>query len=131
MVKTMCSCICKRGFTLIELLVVLSIVGMLVSMVAPRYFKSVSKSEEAVLRENLRLVRDALDKYKADVGVYPDALQDLVSKKYLRKLPYDPVAQSDKKWIIVAPADSKEGRVYDVKSGATGKSLDGSSYANW
>lgn len=107
------------------------IVGLLVSIVAPRYFNSVSKAEEAVLRENLLLVRDVLDKYKADVGVYPDSLQDLVSKKYLRKLPYDPVAKSDKKWIIVPPQEPSNGKVYDVKSGATGKSLNGSLYASW
>lgn len=124
-------CSRKKGFTLIELLVVMVIVGLLVSIVAPRYFNSISKAEEAVLRENLLLIRDALDKYKADVGVYPESLQDLVSKKYLRKLPYDPVAKSDKKWIIVPPSGPSNGKVYDVKSGATGKSLNGSLYASW
>jgi len=121
----------KSGFTLIELLVVMAIVSLLVSIVAPKYFNSVSKAEEAVLRENLFLIRDALDHYKADVGVYPDSLQDLVSKKYLRKMPYDPVAKSDKKWTLVPPSEPSNGKVYDVKSGAPGKSLNGSPYASW
>jgi general secretion pathway protein G len=121
----------RAGFTLIELLVVMAIISLLISLVAPRYFHSVSKAEEAVLRENLLLVREALDRYKADVGVYPDALQDLVSKRYLRKLPYDPIARSDKKWITVPPPQTAEGRVYDIKSGAPGKSLNGTPYSSW
>lgn len=116
---------------MIELLVVMAIIGLLISIVAPRYFHSVSKAEEAVLKENLLLVRDALDKYKADTGAYPDTLQDLVSRRYLRKLPYDPVAHSDKKWILVPPPQSGDGKVFDIKSGATGKSPDGTSYSSW
>ncbi len=131
MVNIMSYCKHKNGFTLIELLVVMTIVSLLVSIVAPRYFSSVSKAEEAVLRENLLLTRDALDKYKADVGTYPESLQDLVTKKYLRKLPYDPVTKSDKKWIIVPPPEPLNGKVYDVKSAAKGKSMNGSLYANW
>lgn len=121
----------KRGFTLIELLVVMVVIGILMSIVAPRYFNSVSKAEEAVLKENLALTREALDKYHADTGRYPDALDDLVSKKYLRKLPFDPVAESDSAWVVIPPEDSRMGRVYDIKSGATGKSRDGSSYSEW
>lgn len=109
----------------------MAIVSLLVSIVAPKYFNSVSKAEEAVLRENLLLIRDSLDKYKADIGVYPDSLQDLVTKKYLRKLPYDPVAKSDRQWIIVPPAEPSNGKVYDIKSGAKGKALNGSPYASW
>ena len=119
----------KRGFTLIELLVVMVVIGILMSIVAPRYFGGVSKAEEAVLKENLSLTRVALDKYYADTGRYPDTLDDLVSKKYLRKLPFDPVAKSDSAWVVIPPEDSRMGRVYDIKSGATGKSRDGSSYS--
>lgn len=121
----------KRGFTLIELLVVMVIIGILMSIVAPRYFNSISKAEEAVLKENLALTRDALDKYHADVGRYPDKLDDLVSRKYLRKLPFDPVAKSDSAWIVIPPADTKMGGVYDIKSGAQGDSRDGSPYSEW
>ena len=94
----MLGCGRKNGFTLIELLVVMAIVSLLVSIVAPKYFNSVSKAEEAVLRENLFLIRDALDHSKADVGVYPDNRQALVSRKYLRKMPSDPVEQGVTKW---------------------------------
>lgn len=84
----------KQGFTLIELLVAMTIIALLLSIVAPRYFNSVSKAEEAVLKQDLALMRDALDKYHADTGQYPDKLEDLVNKKYLRKLPVDPITQS-------------------------------------
>jgi len=121
----------QRGFTLIELMVVMTIIAILLSIVAPRYFNSVSKAEEAVLRENLNMMRDAIDKYHADSGRYPDSLQDLASKKYLRKIPMDPVLNSDSGWIIVPPEDAKLGGVYDVKSGAPGTGRDGSKYSDW
>ena len=121
----------RRGFTLIELLVVMAVIGILLSLVAPRYFNSVSKAEEAVLRENLTQIRDVIDKYHADTARYPDSLDDLVSKKYLRKTPYDPVAKSDRQWIVVPPEDARLGGVYDVKSGAPGSSRDGSLYSEW
>ena len=121
----------KGGFTLIELLVVMVVIGILLSIVSPRYFNSVSKAEEAVLKENLFLMRDALDKYQADTGRYPDSLDDLVSKKYLRSIPYDPVAKSNEIWVLVPPEDTAKGSVFDVKSGATGTARDGTQYAEW
>ena len=120
-----------RGFTLIELLVVMVVIGILLSIVTPRYFNSVSKAEEAVLKENLLLMRDALDKYQADTGRFPDSLQDLVSKKYLRSMPYDPVAKSSETWIVVPPEDVTQGSVSDVKSGALGAARDGTAYSDW
>ena len=120
-----------RGFTLIELLVVMVVIGILLSIVTPRYFNSVSKAEEAVLKENLLLMRDALDKYQADTGRFPDSLQDLVSKKYLRSMPYDPVAKSSETWIVVPPEDVTQGSVFDVKSGALGAARDGTAYSDW
>ena len=121
----------SRGFTLIELLVVMVVIGILLSIVSPRYFNSVSKAEEAVLKENLLLMRDALDKYQADTGRYPDSLDDLVSKKYLRSIPYDPIAQSNEIWVLVPPEDPTKGSVFDVKSGATGTARDGTQYGEW
>ena len=121
----------KRGFTLIELLVVMVVIGVLLSIVSPRYFNSVSKAEEAVLKENLLLMRDALDKYQADNGRYPDSLDELVSKKYLRNIPYDPVAKSNEIWVLVPPEDTAKGSVFDIKSGATGTARDGTQYADW
>src|ERR1700682_1590859 len=90
-----------RGFTLIELLVTLAIIGLLMSLVAPRYFPSMKKAEEAVLKQNLFVLRDAIDKYHADTGKYPDSLDDLVQKRYIRNVPFDPVAQSFTTWIVV------------------------------
>ena len=121
----------KNGFTLIELLVTLAIIGLLMSIVAPRYFTSVGKAEETVLRQNLALLRDAIDKHHADTGKYPDSLDDLVKKRYVRSVPLDPVAQSVTAWIVVSPEDPKTGAVYDVKSGAHGSGRDGKPYVQW
>ena len=119
------------GFTLIELLVVFAIVALLVSIVAPRYFNSVEKSKETVLKQDLFTMRDALDKYYGDTGKYPDALEDLVSKKYLRKLPVDPMTESAETWAIVPPEDSEKGGVFDIHSGAPGNARDGTPYSSW
>ena len=119
------------GFTLIELLVALAVIALLLSIVTPRYFGSVSRTEEIVLRENLHLMRDALDKHYADAGRYPDALRDLVSKRYLRNIPDDPITKSSLTWVVLPPADPQKGAVYDVKSGAKGVGLDGKPYEQW
>jgi general secretion pathway protein G len=119
------------GFTLIELIVVLAIIGLLVSLVAPHYAGRVKRAEETVLREDLMIMREALDKYFADAGQYPEELQDLVSKRYLRNVPSDPITQSAATWTIVAPADSSKGGVYDVRSGARGTGSNGKPYAEW
>jgi general secretion pathway protein G len=121
----------SNGFTLIELLVVMAIIGTLLTIAVPRYFHSVDKSKEAVLHQNLALTRQAIDKYFSDSGRYPDNLDDLVKKKYLRSLPYDPIAESNTAWLIVAPDNIEKGSVYDIKSGAQGRTLDGSEYKDW
>ena len=119
------------GFTLIELMVVLTIVALLLTLAVPRYFGSIDKSKEAVLRENLNQMRDAISRYYADKGKYPESLEALASEKYLRKVPVDPITESTATWVIVAPEDPQKGGVYDVKSGAQGKASDGSVYAEW
>jgi len=119
------------GFTLIELLVALAVIALLLSIVTPRYFGSVSKTEENVLKENLHLMRDALDKFYSDSGRYPDALDELVAKRYLRGIPDDPITQSSSTWVVLPPADAKLGAVYDVKSGAKGTGRDGKPYDQW
>jgi general secretion pathway protein G len=119
------------GFTLIELLVVMAIIALLLSIAAPRYFNSVDKTKEAVLHQDLSTMRDALDKYYGDTGKYPDTLDDLVSKKYLRKLPVDPITDSAATWVTVPPADAEQGGVYDLHSGAPGNGRDGTPYAGW
>ena len=121
----------KNGFTLIELLVALTIIALLLSIVVPRYFHSVSKAKEAVLKDDLTLMRDALDKYYADNGSYPNTLNDLVNKKYLRKIPVDPITDSTDTWITIPPATTVNGAVFDIKSGAPGNANDGTPYKNW
>jgi len=117
-----------RGFTLIELLVVMAIIGGLLALAAPRYFHHVDRAKETVLRSDLASMRDALDKFFADTGRYPNDLDELVVRRYLRKVPPDPITESDATWRVVAPVDSALGGVYDVKSGAEGLTLDGRPY---
>jgi len=118
------------GFTLIELMVALTIVALLLSIVAPKYFGGVSRAEEAVLKENLYLVRDALDKYYSDKGRYPGTLEELVTQKYLRSVPADPMAPGVG-WTVVPPTDPQLGGVFDVKSLAKGTGRDGRPYDQW
>lgn len=119
------------GFTLIELLVVMAIIAMLLSLAAPRYFNSMDKSRETMLRENLAMTRQALDKFFGDNGKYPDVLDDLVTKRYLRNLPIDPITGSAATWIIVPPDGVAKGEVFDIKSGSAEKSIDGTEYKDW
>lgn len=121
----------RSGFTLIELLVVMAIIAMLITLAIPRYFHSVDKARDTVLKENLVRTRDALDKYYGDNGRYPDDLAALVTKKYLRALPYDPITESTTTWIVVPPENPDKGGVYDLKSGAPGVAADGSKYQDW
>ncbi len=109
-----------RGFTLVELLVVLAIIALLLTLAVPRYFHSVDTARETVLIDNLATARSTIDKFYGDTGRYPDSLEELVEKKYLRAMPFDPVANSSTAWIIVPPEDSSKGRVYDLRSSATG-----------
>lgn len=120
-----------NGFTLIELLVAMTIIALLLSIVTPRYFHSVSKAEETVLKQDLSLMREALDKYHADTGKYPDTLEDLISKKYFRKIPVDPITQSSTTWILIPPSSTEKGAIFDIKSGAPGNAKDGTAYADW
>jgi general secretion pathway protein G len=121
-----------RGFTLMELMVVMAIIASLMTLALPRYFNSVERSREAVLRQDLSVMRDAIDKFFADRGRYPATLEELAERRYLRRVPVDPVTESATTWVVVAPPDgeTREG-VYDVRSGAPGRSLDGEAYESW
>jgi|SRR5882672_7953963 len=121
----------RRGFTLIELLVVLAIIALLLSIAVPRYYGSLDKSKEVVLKENLFQLRDAIGKYHADKGKYPESLDALASDRYLRKVPLDPITDSAATWVVVPPADPQKSGVFDVKSGAPGKAIDGSEFSTW
>jgi general secretion pathway protein G len=119
------------GFTLIELLLVLAVIATLLTIAVPRYWASLDRSKEAVLKENLYQMRDAIGKYYGDKGKYPETLEALASDKYLYKIPLDPITESATTWIPVPPPDPQKTGVYDVKSGAPGKALDGTEFATW
>jgi general secretion pathway protein G len=121
----------RRGFTLIELLVVMAILGTLLSIAVPRYYDSLKRAEEATLKQNLSLMREALDKHYADTGRYPNTLEELVSRRYLRRIPPDPITGTADTWTTVPPSDPESGRVYDVRSGAPGNARDGSAFEQW
>ena len=119
------------GFTLIELLVVMAILATLLSIAAPRYFESLGRAKEAALRTDLRLLREGIDKHRADTGQLPDSLQRLVEKRYLRAVPVDPLTDSADDWLLVPHPDGVTSGVYDVRSGAPGQARDGSSFSGW
>jgi general secretion pathway protein G len=126
----------QRGFTLVELLVVLSLIGLLAAMAMVQYRNSIRRTEESVLKTNLFRMRDAIDQYYADKGKYPASLDSLVSDGYMRAIPEDPLTKSRDTWQTV-PAEPDPGQpssdpgIYDVKSGAPGTAMDGSSYTDW
>jgi general secretion pathway protein G len=106
----------RRGFTMIELVVVMAVIGLLLSIAVPRYLAALDRGKAQVQQQNLALMREAIDKFYGDNGKYPDALEDLVNKRYLRAVPIDPITEAAD-WVTVAPTDSKQaGRVYDVQS---------------
>ncbi len=121
----------RGGFTLIELLVVLGIVALLLSLAVPRFFPRIDNARETVLAENLRNTRAVIDQYFSDTGRYPDSLDQLVEKKYLRGLPVDPVTDSSTTWIVVPPEDGAKGGVYSIKSGAPGNDHSGKPFLDW
>ncbi|MCG2578639.1 prepilin-type N-terminal cleavage/methylation domain-containing protein [Dechloromonas sp. XY25] len=121
----------RAGFTLIELLVSMAIVALLLALAVPRYFGRVEQAKETVLRENLHQMRDAIDKFYGDNGRYPASLQELVARKYLRRIPPDPLTDSNTGWVIVAPTGTQQGGVFDIRSGAPGKARDGTLYNSW
>ncbi|MHB8982423.1 type II secretion system protein [Thiobacillus sp.] len=120
-----------RGFTLVELMVVMAIVALLLSLALPRYFNHLENARETILRQDLAVMRDAIDKYHGDRGHYPDSLEALVSARYLRSLPVDPITERADTWQIVAPPGDAVGAVYDVRSGAPGNGRDGTLYGEW
>lgn len=120
-----------RGFTLVELMVVMAILALLLALALPRYFNHLESSRETILKQDLAVMRDAIDKFHGDRSRYPESIDELVSARYLRDLPVDPITDRADTWQIVAPEGEAAGAVYDIRSGAPGVSRDGSAYADW
>jgi general secretion pathway protein G len=108
----------------------MAIIATLLSIVAPKYFNSLERSKETVLRQDLNVMRDAIDKFYSDTGKYPADLAELVEKRYLRAVPVDPLTESTDTWVAVPPADGSGG-MYDVQSGSPGQAKNGTYYGAW
>lgn len=129
----------RRGFTLAEMLIVAALIGILAAIALPNYRHAQRKAQEAALKENLWILRDLIDQHKADRGQYPEDLQQLVSRGYLRRVPTDPVTNSADTWEEIreplgeeAPEEEEvETGITDVRSGAPGVGLDGTPYTEW
>lgn len=119
------------GFTLIELLVVMSIIGVLLTIAVPRYFRTVQRSKETVLRKDLSVVRESIDQYYGDLGQYPEALASLVEKHYIRSVPVDPFTKSAETWLVVASEDPDHPGMRDIHSGSPDTGSDGSPFVSW
>lgn len=124
------------GFTFLELLIVMSLIGLLVLVALPMYRDATLRAKEAVLKENLFEMRDAIDQFHTDQGRYPNALQELEDKRYLRRIPKDPITESADTWVVeYAPYDmlspGETPGVWDVHSGSEELAMDGTPYREW
>ena len=128
--------VAEQGFTLIELIVVMSLIILLATIALTAHMSSLQRGREAVLKEDLFRMRDAIDQYYGDKGKYPADLNELVAGSYMRRIPQDPITNSTETWQAV-PAEpdpnnpSAEPGIYDVKSGSEGVAIDGTKYADW
>ncbi len=120
-----------RGFTLIELLVVMSIIAVLLTIAVPRYFRALERSRETVLRQDLSVMREAIDKHLGDYGQYPDSLLALVERRYIRAVPVDPFTKVSDSWQVVVSEDADHPGIRDVHSNADGTASDGTAYKEW
>jgi general secretion pathway protein G len=120
-----------RGFTLIELLVVMSIIASLLAIAVPRYFRTLERSRETVLRSDLSVLREAIDKHYGDFGEYPDSLLALVERRYIRAIPVDPINKKVDEWQMVVSDDPDHPGIKDVHSGAPGNGDDGTPFVEW
>jgi general secretion pathway protein G len=120
-----------RGFTLIELLVVMAIIGTLLSIAVPRYFRALEHARETVLKQDLAILREAIDKYYADLNQYPENLPDLVEKRYVRAVPIDPFTKLADTWALIPSEDPDHSGIRDIHSGATEIASDGTPLSSW
>jgi len=124
------------GYTLIELVIVMAIISILVSIAVPMYQKSLLRTKESLLKNNLFTLRTVIDEYTFDKQKAPQTLQDLVNEGYLRQVPLDPMTGSDQTWRIVmedalSSVDQTQPGIFDVRSGSDQKSLEGTAYSEW
>jgi general secretion pathway protein G len=121
----------KRGFTLIELLIVMAIIGTLLSIAVPRYFRTLERARETVLKQDLSILREAIDKHYADLNEYPDTLLVLVEKRYVRSVPIDPFTKLADTWTLIPSDDPDHAGIRDIHSGAAETAADGTPVASW
>ncbi|PLX81137.1 MAG: general secretion pathway protein GspG [Desulfuromonas sp.] len=126
----------NHGFTLIEVLIVMSIVGILAAIAVPSFKRHSIKARETVLLEDLYQMRSAIDAHFADNAKYPDSLEDLVDKHYIRSIPVDPFTKSKETWEEIPPeptldGELAEGGIFDVRSGSDLVGLNGIPYQDW
>ena len=121
----------SSGFTLIELMVVMVVIAMLLTVAVPRYLRSLERSKEAVLKQDLSALRESIDKFYGDTGKFPETLATLVEKRYMRSIPVDPIAKSAETWVVILDDEPEDTGVKDVHSGAEGAGQNGVPYANW
>ena len=120
----------SQGFTFIELMVVMALIATIIAIAMPRYFDGLQRAKETALKQNLKEMREAIDHYHADKGVYPATLQTMVAERYLRFIPDDPISETAETWQIIGTPDNTN-RVYDVTSGAAGVDSNGVAYSSW
>jgi len=121
----------KCGFTLIELLIVMAIIGTLLSIAVPRYFRTLERARETVLKQDLSILREAIDKHYADLNEYPDTLPALVEKRYVRSVPVDPFTKLADTWTLIPSDDPDHAGIRDIHSGAAESAADGTAVASW
>jgi len=123
----------QRGFTFVEIMIVLVIIGILVTLAQPSFTTSVQRAREAALKENLFVMRDVIDQHYADHGEYPPSLEVLIEKRYLRKVPKDPITGTEATWVLVHDQneDGMEAGIFDIKSGSDQAAMDGTAYNSW
>jgi general secretion pathway protein G len=126
----------RRGYTLMELMIVMAIISIMVSIAVPLYQKSLLRTKESLLKNNLFTLRTVIDEYTFDKQKAPQTLQDLVSEGYLRAVPFDPITGSDQTWRPVmedalSSVNQTEPGIFDVRSGSDLKSLEGTPYSEW
>jgi len=121
----------QAAFTLIELLVVMLIIGTLLSLAVPRYFHTLERARETVLKHDLSVLREAIDKHYADLNEYPETLAVLVEKRYVREIPIDPFTKLTDTWTLIPSEDPDHEGIRDIHSGSENMAMDGTAVSSW